>query len=181
MESICFGPAAASGGASASGREKALLSHCVGLDLKSKLKLARQLALQLGCIHSSGYLHLRLTPENVSVEPDSDKVTLRCPLRRAAEQGEERDLFTAPEQFKGREENRTDIYALGVLMRLMLFGSIGASEGVEILELPELSEEGRKVLDGILQRCLAPRPAGRYSCCEELAEGLEALMDLCPD
>ena len=155
-----------------------ILSYSAALGFREKLELVRQIALQLACIHSAGYLHLNLLPENVGVLPSEGRVALRCPSAEEENKAAEKRAFTAPEKSYGRVENRTDIYSLGALMHLLLFGDVPDGEAVAA-GLPELSEECSAALKEVLGKCLARRPSGRYSCCEELAEGLEGLMLMC--
>ena len=67
-----------------------------------------------------------------------------------------------------RQDNRSDIYCIGLALRSQL------RDG-------HFSTSADPVLETILTRTLSPKPQGRYQCCEELVEDLDkALMLLHP-
>lgn len=82
-------------------------------------------------------------------------------------------------------DNRTDIYCIGCT----LFQAL-SPEGIRfqpefyrqigpMLASPpwrNTAPDAQKTLQVILRRCLAPRPQGRYSCCEELLADLDQVI-----
>lgn len=137
----------------------------------------QQLTAQLRLIHSAGRLHLAISPECVELERSSGRALLRCPERGAKVRGSEDRLYRAPELKWGRAENRSDIYSLGLLMWPIFFGrepDAGSKTGGK----RPLPTEGEMRLEAILCKCTELRPGARYSCCEELSEDLERLLEL---
>ena len=90
-----------------------------------------------------------------------------------------------------RPDNRTDIYCIGCTLFSAL---ISDADGLPMSYRPEfyrlsqdllaaspiwdtiaapLRQDLEPPLGNLLRRCLAPRPQGRYSCCEELLADLD--------
>ena len=158
--------------------------------------------------HALGIVHRDLKPENVvGQRRDSGALAVKVldfglakfrPLEKTAEAAStitEQGIvvgtfgYMAPEQLLRREvDQRTDVFALGVLLVEMLTGEWpfrGANYG-EVLQailhdayhLPDSSPEMRAV-DELLQRCLAKEPAGRFSSVEGLRRELIAALRAC--
>lgn len=96
----------------------------------------------------------------------------------------------------GKWDNRTDIYRIGTLLfrevvlcadgRPMPFHRARYGQIRQLLadsciwqDFPKSERpQAERLLCDLLQRCLSPRPPGRYRCCEELLCALEQLIRL---
>jgi len=157
--------------------------------------VVRQVVLALGAAHRSGLVHRDVKPSNVLLTPhgqaklaDFGLVRHLSELEMAGAPVAGTPTFMAPELFEGvPASHQSDIYAAGVMYYTLLAGRLPFASG-EIKQLirlhrdapvPELAELGPEVsatVAGILARCLAKRPEGRYASAEELADDLEAVI-----
>ncbi len=105
--------------------------------LNGKKGQVRQIALSLcdavACLHDAGIIHRDIKPENVMVETGSRRIRLidltaaRCKKAADPESCDTVCLgtapYAAPEQFGvTRTDERTDIYALGILLNILMTG-----------------------------------------------------------
>lgn len=152
-------------------------------------------------LHDVGLLHLDIKPSNFMVLYDGDyninpagislfDVNTLYPVGASQRALAGTAQYCAPEVYRGKAENRSDIYSIG----MMLLGAVVFSENGETLPfrredwahldlsvanspLIAASEANSNVylrheLTRILKKCLAPRVDDRYNCCEELMEDL---------
>ena len=163
------------------------------LGVAPALDIAGQVGAALDAAHSIGVLHRDLTPERLFLVPDAaapgnERVKVMdfgiATLRRdgAAENqrtqaGCTTDAFPymSPEQCRsGAVDQRSDIYALGIIAYEMLVGRppFAAETGVEALlahltsPVPPLSQHlpgASATLDSALMRALAKDPAARFA------------------
>lgn len=117
-----------------------------------------------------------LKAENIMVTNQGDIKIVDFNIARVYVQGKRRDTvlmgtaeYAAPEQFGYfQTDNRTDIYALGVLLNYMLSGKFPVEKIVS----------GK--LASIVEKCISINPNGRYQTVEELAEKLAEVMGIDP-
>jgi len=171
------------------------------LNEERKLPIERAVAISLGLcdaldyMHKHGVVHRDLKPENVMVD-DRDRIKLidfgiamKEDARRLTFANLSPTLGTpdyiAPEQVKGqRGDQRSDIYALGIMLYEMLTGRVPftgpnpfAVMNERVLNEPpsprSLNTEITPELEEILYRALERDPRHRYPTAHEMAWDLE--------
>ena len=157
--------------------------------------------------HRAGLLHLDIKPDNFLVLYDGQfnispshisvfDISTLSPADGAFRVLAGTDGYFAPEVPKGRADNRSDIYSIGAMLFRAITNPASSYRKEQYPLLDRLVAESdlieasqtnanvflRHVLGRILKKCLAFRPADRYSCCEELMADLEqAITFLLPD
>jgi serine/threonine protein kinase len=166
---------------------------------ESRLELVRQVAEILAAAHQRRVLHLDIHPGNIlwSRSPRgpfqiklSDFGLLRAVHEGISRDGELRGHpgYLAPEQWQGGEvDERTDIYAVGVLLYQTLTGSLPFPPSAPATAMynhlyvdapaprrgrPDLPPK----LEAIVLRCLAKKPRERASTMEEVSEALRMVI-----
>jgi serine/threonine protein kinase len=153
---------------------------------------ARELAHALAIIHTAGVIHLDLKPGNIMLR-DDDSIALidfgisqSLQVRTSPEsQGEiaGTPYYMSPEQARGEpSDERSDLYALGVILYQMLTGAkpyVGETTAAILDQhksapLPVLPA-GLAVHQPLLNKLLAKDPAQRYGSAREALEALELL------
>ncbi len=153
-------------------------------------------------LHRAGLLHLDIKPSNFmvlydgrfNINPSSISlfdVNTLYPMDSTNIHIAGTENYCAPEVKKGRGENRSDIYSLGMLLlRAIVFSDEGEPHSYEAADYDNLdallaespliraSDANSNVflrhsLACALKKCLAFRPSARYDCCEELIEELK--------
>ncbi|MBI5533246.1 MAG: protein kinase [Deltaproteobacteria bacterium] len=105
-----------------------------GLSLERTLEIAIQLTSGVIASHRAGVVHRDLKPENVLVARDGRVVITDFGVAFARDEpgtsplptkGAGTPLYMSPEQIEGRElDERTDLYAIGLMLYEMLTGSL---------------------------------------------------------
>jgi serine/threonine protein kinase len=166
-----------------------------GLPTEKALDVARQIAEALVYMHGEGVVHRDLKPENIMVTADGKikimdfGIALDESARRLTWSGLSSTIGTpdymAPEQVAGRRgDNRTDIYALGVILYEMLTGNLPYS-GPNVYSVmkaktaedpqppsafkPEIDPH----LEEIILHAIERNPRSRYDTAELLLEDLK--------
>lgn len=131
------------------------------------IRIVRQLCQALWILHSMGAVHRDIKPENVilrgadAVLIDFDAARLYKPENTTDTQILGTTGYAAPEQYGlSQSDARSDIYALGVLMNVMLTGQHPSKK----------LAEGR--LGRIIHRCIQVNPDARYKTVLHLMEVL---------
>jgi tRNA A-37 threonylcarbamoyl transferase component Bud32 len=133
-----------------------------GLSRGEALRIFQGICAGVHAAHEAGVLHLDLTPSNVLLRGEKEPVVTDFGLSVALEDGA-RALggttgYMAPEQRRHeRVDRRTDVYALGQLLRV-------------------LAGEKSRRLRRVIRRATHAEPERRYSTVEELARALGAPM-----
>ena len=118
-----------------------------------------------------------LKAENIMVAKDGSLKIVDFDIARIYRTGKNRDTvlmgtaeYAAPEQFGYfQTDNRTDIYALGVLLNYMLTGRFPVER---IASGP---------LEGVIRKCISMNPEDRYQSVGELEEELAGVAGLEPE
>ena len=165
------------------------------LPVERAVKIALGMCDALDTMHKRGIVHRDLKPENVMVDAD-DRIKLidfgiamKEDARRLTFVNLSATLGTpdyiSPEQVKGsRGDQRSDIYALGIMLYEMLTGRVPfvgqnplAAMNERVLNEPTsprgLNAEISPELEEILYRALEREPRHRYATAQEMAWDLE--------
>jgi eukaryotic-like serine/threonine-protein kinase len=171
------------------------------LSEEKKLPVARAIKIALGMCHALDYMHKRgivhrdLKPENVMVDAHDEiklidfGIAMKEDARRLTFVNLSATMGTpdyiSPEQVKGqRGDQRSDIYAMGIMLYEMLTGRVPfvdqnplAAMNERLLNDPppprELNPEISPELQEILYRALERDPRHRYATAHEMAWDLE--------
>lgn len=125
----------------------------------------------LSPIHKSGIVHRDITAANVLYSDSGEFYLTDFGNARIHKQNQSTDTefigtqdYAAPEQFGfGQSDRRTDIYAIGVLMNVLLTGGKFPTE-----------RKYRGSLARVIKRCTAVKPRDRYASVSRLRRGLFA-------
>jgi serine/threonine protein kinase len=174
---------------------RSILNEERRLPIERAVNFALQICDALDTMHKHGVVHRDLKPENIMVD-DDDRIKLidfgiamKEDMRRLTFTGLSPALGTpdyiSPEQVKGqRGDQRSDIYALGVMLYEMLAGEppfTGANPLAVMNErllidpkpIRELNPKVSPQLQEILFRALERDPRHRYATANEMAWELE--------
>jgi serine/threonine-protein kinase len=174
---------------------RAILNEERKLPIDRAVRITLAICDALDYMHKHGVVHRDLKPENVMVD-DQDRIKL-IDFGIAMKEDARRLTFTnlsatlgtpdyiSPEQVKGqRGDQRSDIYAMGVMLYEMLTGQVPFSGpnpfavmNERVLRDPTpprtLNPEISPELEEILYRALERDPRHRYSTAHEMAWDLE--------
>ena len=148
--------------------------------------ICRQLCEALTYAHEQGVVHRDIKLENVMVDAKGDVKLMDFGLARAMHGAPEQSLiisgtpaYMSPEQIVGQDvDHRTDIYALGVMMYLLLVGQWPFEEGNVLAQHrfadipdprainPKLPVAFRHVITG----CMAKKRDDRYAVANRVSE-----------
>jgi len=169
------------------------------LDIGRAVRLGVQIAEGLEAAHRMGVIHRDIKPENIMVVGDEDveKVKLMdFGIARLRDTGGMSRLtragvimgtpaYMAPEQAEGAEvSERTDVYALGIVLYEMLSGSVpfrASTPGAVLvkqireapLELRKLRREVPSAVERVVMQALEKEPEKRQRDMREIAQGLK--------
>jgi eukaryotic-like serine/threonine-protein kinase len=181
-----------------------VMDYVDGLDLRREsrfpfgqiIDILTQVAKSLSYLHSRGYIHGDLKPENIMVDHEG-KVTIidfgfACKSGSMAESIRGTRDYMAPEQLnKGHLSEKTDLYNFGATMYFLLTGRhvpamipaqndkalFIAHEDAHVAS-PRSLKPGIPIgLDAIVMRCIEKAPVARPSCIDEVLKILEETRD----
>jgi eukaryotic-like serine/threonine-protein kinase len=155
-----------------------------------------QVADALGYAHRNGVIHRDVKPANMLIHADgrvllSDfglaKILANTPSapRRHPDAGTPE--YMAPEQVRGQSTTRSDLYALGVVLYLLLTGRLpftGPTEdavmAAQVTAVPVplrvINPQVPPALEAVVLRALAKRPDERFQTAAEMSESLLAAL-----
>ncbi|CAN5439571.1 hypothetical protein BH10ACI2_BH10ACI2_08060 [soil metagenome] len=171
------------------------------LDLRSKLKIATQIAEALSAAHKKGIIHRDIKPANVIISENLDAKVLDFGLAKVVDTGNMAggDTMTAhmfsttgaimgtipymsPEQVKGEKlDARTDIFSLGAMLYEMVCGVQPFRRGnnaetiAALLNYDPPMSDAQVDLRPILEKCLAKDKDRRIRDAGELAADLRSV------
>ena len=167
------------------------------LSLPRALGLARQIASGLAAAHRVGVVHRDLKPANIMVDAEDHAQLMDFGIARSTSSSTAHTMpgalvgtldYMAPEQARGGPaDERTDVYAFGLILYELLSGSRpsysregGLSSLLARLEkgpppLKTVLPDVPAAVERIVNKCLSANPDGRYPTANELVADLEAL------
>ena len=176
------------------GRTLAAFAEETELKLEEVLRLAGECLEALEYAHSQGVVHRDLKPANIMITADRRPKIMDFGVAHVVgsqmTQADEilgSPHFMAPEQLgKGKVDQRTDLFAFGVVLYWMLTGrlpftgdSFAAIAQAILSERPvgpkELKRTVPRALGTIVLRCLEKNPAKRFATARELRAALRSV------
>ncbi len=169
-------------------------------DVSQRLELFAEIAAAVGHGHAAGIVHRDLKPANILVDTEGRPKVIDFGVARLVEDGggdfTETGVFVGTRQYMSPEQcdgggidQRTDIYALGVILHELLAGQLPYDvAGRSLTETARIVREqtprrlhvaDRRLGPGaeaIAAKCLAKQPADRYSSAVELAADVHRLL-----
>lgn len=167
---------------------------------KKSVQIIIQLAMALDMAHKEGILHRDIKPSNILIANNRDPMLSDFGIAKIiGDDGETVTTLTdtgmgigtpdymAPEQGVGEASERSDIYALGVVLYQLITGrlpyhadtplAVMLKKSTEPLPRPSRYVNDLPVqLEKILIKTLAQRPADRYKTMGEFAKALDAIL-----
>ena len=142
------------------------------LSVEDVVSIAQRLCdiLEVLHMHKPAVVHRDIKPENLIVKPDGQIVLIDFDIARCVKDGAGADTvffgtkgYAPPEQYGfGQTDARADIYALGVLLRWMVTGSVRENRNITI----------DAALQNVIDRCTAFSPDDRYKEIRQVRQGL---------
>ena len=142
-------------------------AECGRIRYAQAVKILRGVCHALSVLHEKGFVHRDVKPENVLVRPNGQAVLIDLNIsRKVSNAGRDTVImgtvgYASPEQLGlTQSDARTDIYACGVLLNVMLTGKHPSEQLAR-------GRAGR-----IVRRCTAVNPDDRYPSAKRLAQAL---------
>ena len=139
------------------------------LPLPDRLRLFDRICDTVSFAHARDVVHRDLKPANIMVGPFGQVLLLDWGLARPGSSlpggaAEGTDGYMAPEQRTGVADTRSDVYALGAILRDL----IGAADA---------GARATRPLASIVARAMGPSPAARYPTVRALAADVRRFVD----
>jgi serine/threonine protein kinase len=154
------------------------------LPIDAAVRIARQVALALDAAHAQGIVHRNLNPANIVLVAKSDRHVKVSDFGLSQVRGEVKltrqgvrvgsPIYQAPEYLmRGTVDDRSDLYALGVILFQMITGTPIAEPGGA--ERPSTKVKGLPTwLDDLVFMLLSADPRGRPPSATDLVARLDA-------
>ncbi|NPB02840.1 MAG: serine/threonine protein kinase [Thermotogae bacterium] len=164
------------------------------LSLEEALSVALQILPALGYAHDKGIVHRDIKPGNIMINSNGKAYLLDFGIAAMMEEeigttSEGRKVvgtpeYMAPEQFRGKADARSDIYAFGVVLYEMVTGRTPFGDAKDLYELQykvlreEIPPTGvSERLDEILRKAMHKLPSRRFKTAYDFAEALAQLPE----
>lgn len=142
-----------------------MISGGTRMDEERAVRISLQICSGLDFLHQKGLVHRDIKPENVMLTPEGKIYIIDLDASMRLNRYKENDttllgtaMYAAPEQFGlTRSDERTDIYALGILINELLTGVHPAVETYR-----------KGFLGNVIETCTRMNPADRYQSVDEL-------------
>ena len=142
-----------------------MISGGTRMDEERAVRISLQICSGLDFLHQKGLVHRDIKPENVMLTPEEKIYIIDLDASMRLNRYKESDttllgtaMYAAPEQFGlTRSDERTDIYALGILINELLTGVHPAVETYR-----------KGFLGNVIETCTRMNPADRYQSVDEL-------------
>ena len=139
--------------------------------------IVRDVLKGLSALHGVGIVHRDINPNNIVILPSGGAIVIDYGIVRSFENEKSTDTvilgtpgYAAPEQFGfTQSDSRTDLYAVGVLLNVLLTGSLPN----------ERLTEGR--FREVVRKCTALDPENRYPSADALLREMGADSDTASD
>jgi serine/threonine protein kinase len=168
------------------GTDLAHLLHAQRLEPDQALELTMQICEALYYAHSQGVVHRDIKPANVLITRDGRAKLADFGLARplsaihtqltATNATMGTPEYMAPEQWQGKADHRSDIYALGVMLYEMLTGT--RPQGA--FDLPSIKSRVDSRLDAVVVKAMRQEPERRYQRVSELREAVDRIRTTRP-
>jgi protein-disulfide isomerase len=150
------------------------------LAVPETVRIATEVSKGLAHAHEHGVVHRDLTPGNVFLCQDGQVKVLDLGMAHAFGRPKPdggTPAYMAPEQRRGApEDERTDVFALGLMMHRMLLGKRSSASRENGRRLPPLDTPALPELGALVGRMLAEDPVGRPRNAGEVHAELSALQ-----
>jgi serine/threonine protein kinase len=138
------------------------------LPLPDRLRLFDRICDTVSFAHARDVVHRDLKPANIMVGPFGQVLLLDWGLARPGSEragaAEGTDGYMAPEQRTGVADTRSDVYALGAILR-------------DLIGVADAGARATRPLASIVARAMGPAPAARYPTVTALAADVRRFVD----
>ncbi|HEY9732684.1 MAG TPA: serine/threonine-protein kinase [Drouetiella sp.] len=158
-----------------------IVRKCGALSEQSVLQHALKIAHILDYLHNlkPSVIHRDLTPDNLVVRQDGEVILIdfgaaNTLVGTATGTIVGKQAYIAPEQFRGKASEKSDLYALGATLYFLITGEDpeALSESHPRSKRSEISED----LDNLVGRCTAIDTKKRVGSADELIDIIETLL-----
>jgi len=157
------------------------------LSVATAIAYARQICRGMAEAHALGVIHRDLKPHNIMIDREGTAKIMDFGIARSPE-GEDltepgarlgTPRYMAPEQAEeGRADERSDIFALGLVLYEMVTGHPPSRDDASRPVVPprSLAPFLSRDVEAVIMKCLEKNPDRRYATAAELQEALESLI-----